>query len=133
MNSDFGLRDFFDSFDNLGRQFIDKTDMKTDIIEHKSDYVVNVELPGFKKDSIKIDYRDDTLNISAVHDVNKQETNDEGQLVRQERNSSSVARSFYLPGINIEKAEAKYDGGILTLTLPKQDPQKDSNHQIQIN
>jgi len=136
MNRNFDLFDpmnFFNEVGNLGHDmFSGDGNMKTDVVEHDKDYVVTAELPGFKKDDIHVDYRDDTLRISGKTEVNQSSKDDDGRVLRQERSSQNVARSFYLPDIDLKNVQAKYDAGILTLTLPKQ-IKVDDNHEISIN
>jgi HSP20 family protein len=119
-------------FNGLGQNLHTVNKMKTDVIEHDKDFIVKAELPGFKKDDIDLDYRDDTLSIHAVHDLKKEMKDDQGKLVRQERTSSDVSRSFYLPNVTADQISAKYDGGILAVTLPKS-ADKIAKHSISIN
>lgn len=123
------MEDFFNGF---GNNMANVNKMKTDVIEHDKDYQVNVELPGFKKEDIDLDYRDDTLSIHAVHDLNKESKDDNGKLLRRERTSSDVSRAFYLPNVEADQINAGYDGGILSITLPKS-VEKESKHSISIN
>ncbi|KRK46922.1 Hsp20/alpha crystallin family protein [Secundilactobacillus kimchicus] len=124
---------FFGGLENFGRNFFSDNSMKTDIKESDKDYEVSAELPGFKKDDIHLDYRDDTLRINGVHDLQRQDKDDDGRVLRQERSFSNVSRSFYLPGVDIDQVKATYDGGVLKLTLPKKATTKDDNHQISID
>ncbi|WP_251067909.1 Hsp20/alpha crystallin family protein [Apilactobacillus xinyiensis] len=112
---------FFSSF--AGNQ------MRTDVIENKDNYVVTSELPGFKKDNIHLNYRDNKLIIKADHEVNKDNNN---KFLRIERSSKSVARSFRIPNIKVEDIKASYDGGILRVTLPK-DRQNNTFDNIDID
>ncbi len=124
-----------DFFGNFGRSLFDSVashnQMKTDVIEHKNDYQVNAELPGFKKNDIHMDYRNNTLRIHATHKLNKETKNQKGRVLRRERSDSDVSRAFYLPNVDLSKVSAAYDGGILKVTLPKVTKDNDS-HQINI-
>lgn len=121
-----------DFFGDFGRSFMKDTQMKTDVRETDNSYEVSSELPGFKKEDIHLDYRDNTLRISAKHDLNKEEKDKEGQLLRQERSTSNVVRSFYVPDVEKDKVTAKYDGGVLSVSLPKLNGTSQENHQIDI-
>ena len=136
MNRNFDFFDpmnFFNEVGNLGHDmFSGESDMKTDVVEHDKDYVVTAELPGFKKDDIHVDYRDETLRISGKSEVNQSTKDDDGQILRQERHSQNVARSFYLPNIDLKQVKASFADGVLTLTLPKQ-TEVDDNHKISID
>ncbi|MTV82835.1 Hsp20/alpha crystallin family protein [Secundilactobacillus folii] len=123
---------FFNDFGNFGRQFFNTDTMKTDIKETDKDYEVSAELPGFKKDGIHLDYRDDTLRINAVHNLDREDKDEKGHVLRQERSSSNITRSFYLPGVDKDNVKATYDGGILKLTLPKAIADKADSHHISI-
>ncbi|UQS84600.1 Hsp20/alpha crystallin family protein [Apilactobacillus apisilvae] len=119
-------------FGNMNRNFSNTSKMKTDVVENDNNFEVNAELPGFKKNNIDLDYRNDTLSIHAVHDLNKDQKDKEGQLIRSERSSSNVSRAFYLPNVENDKISASYDGGILKITLPKEAKDK-TKHEINID
>lgn len=95
--------------------------MKTDVIEKDGNYLVEVELPGYKKEEIKVDLKEGYLTISA-NKVEETEEKDENQkVVRKERFSGSCKRSFYVgENLSEEDIKAKYNDGILHLTLPKE-------------
>ncbi|MTV82834.1 Hsp20/alpha crystallin family protein [Secundilactobacillus folii] len=125
---------FFNDFGNFGRRFFNNNDtMKTDIKETDKSYEVSAELPGFKKDGIHLDYRDNTLRINAVHNIDREDKDEKGRVLRQERSSSNITRSFYLPGVDQDNVKATYDGGILKLTLPKLTEDKKDSHHISID
>ena len=124
--------DWFD-FPDLDRDFnreINKMDrklygrhaarvMKTDVHEHDDHYVVDVDLPGFKKEDINLQLENGYLTISATksHEDDKSK---HGKLIRQERFSGSMQRSFYV-GENLteEDIKAKFEHGVLNLEIPK--------------
>ncbi|CAI2614016.1 Acid shock protein [Apilactobacillus kunkeei] len=130
------FNDFMDPmsnfFDGLGRNMVNSSKMKTDVIENDYEFEVKAELPGFKKEDININYENDTLTIHAIHDLNKEQKDEDGKLIRSERTSSDVSRSFYLPDADTDKIGAKYDGGILDIMVPKS-AEKESKHSISIN
>lgn len=100
--------------------------MRTDIRENAQNYEMKVDLPGFKKEDLKLQLKDGYLNISASHNENKDEKDKSGKVVRQERYTGSMQRSFYV-GEDVKQADinAKFENGVLTLTIPKVEPKKE--------
>lgn len=99
--------------------------MKTDVHEHEEGYEVDIDLPGFKKDEIHLDLENGYLSVNASKQLDKEEKNKKGKLIRQERYSGSMQRSFYV-GENIteEDIKAKYEDGVLKLSVPKKEAKK---------
>ncbi len=97
--------------------------MKTDVREHEHSFEVDVELPGFKKDEIKLSLESGYLNISVAKTVNNEEKEEKtGKIIRQERYSGAMSRSFYVgDDITEEDIKAKLDNGVLCLTIPKKE------------
>ena len=102
-----------------------KAVMKTDVRELDDGYEVAVDLPGFKKDEVKIDLKDGYLTISASKGLDKNEEDKKGHYIRHERYSGQCSRSFYV-GENVQPKDvhATFEDGILKLTLPKAAQQK---------
>ena len=94
--------------------------MKTDVRETEHTYEVDVDLPGFKKDEIKVDLRDGYLTISAAKGLDKDEKDKEGKYIRQERYAGACSRSFYVGDVETKDVSAKYEDGILKISLPKE-------------
>ncbi|WP_072524201.1 Hsp20/alpha crystallin family protein [Clostridium sp. Marseille-P3244] len=96
--------------------------MKTDIREHDGGYEVDIDLPGFKKDEINVDLEDGYLTISAAKGMDKDEEKKKGRYIRRERYAGAVQRSFYVgDALTQEDIKAKYEHGILKLSIPKKD------------
>ena len=101
-----------------------KNMMKTDIRETDDNYEIDVDLPGFKKDEINATLEDGYLTISAAKGLDKDEKDKKGKYIRQERYAGAMSRSFYVgTGITQEDVKAKYENGILKLTVPKKQPE----------
>ena len=98
--------------------------MKTDVRETEHTYEVDVDLPGFKKDEIQVDLKNGYLTISAAKGLDKDEEDKKGKYIRQERYAGVCSRSFYVGDVEPEDVSAKYEDGILKLSLPKQ-PKKE--------
>lgn len=97
--------------------------MKTDVKETETGYELDIDLPGFKKDEISAHLEDCYLTVSAAKGVDKDEKDNEGRYIRRERYSGSMTRSFYVGNaVTEEDIKAKYEDGILSLSIPKKDP-----------
>lgn len=141
--------DFFDDvpfFDNRAENQIEKklygrhahNVMKTDIKETDDGYELIVDLPGFKKDEIKVSLEDGYLTIEAAKGLDEDEDEQEkksGKYIRKERYAGSCQRSFYV-GDNLTQEDIKgeFKHGILTLNVPKKEakPAVETNKYIAI-
>ena len=90
---------------------------RTDVIDTGDAYQLQSELPGFKKDDIRIDVENDVLTISAERKMDNEDK--KPNFVKRERFYGSFSRSFDVSGINVDGIEAAYNDGVLTLTMPK--------------
>ena len=113
---------FFDSaFDSLFDQVykVNKVSMRTDIIEKENEFELKVDLAGYKKEDISLNYENGTLTISAK----TEESECEGKYLCRER-SSSVSRSYYVGDIDKTKVKANYSDGVLSVIIPKDQEEK---------
>ena len=108
-------------FDNALDQFFDNDGgkMKCDIYEKDNTYHVEMDLPGFKKEEIKIECNKGNLNITAEKEENDEVKDEDKKYIRRERSYGKYSRSFYLGEINEEEIEAKFDNGTLKISIPK--------------
>lgn len=96
--------------------------MKTDVKETDTGYEVDIDLPGFKKDEINAQLDNGYLTISAAKGLDKDEKDKKGKYIRKERYAGAMSRSFYVgEGITQEDIKAKYEDGILRLSVPKKE------------
>ena len=103
----------------------EKNIMKTDVKETEKAYELDIDLPGFKKDEVTAKLENGYLTISATKGMNKDEQNKEGKYIRRERYAGAMSRSFYIDeNVQQEDIHAKFEDGILKLTVPKEDPKK---------
>ena len=93
--------------------------MKTDVRETRDSYKLAIDLPGFKKDEVKVELKDGYLTVSASKGLDKDEEDREGRFIRQERYAGACSRSFYVGDIRPEEVKCKYEFGVLRVTLPK--------------
>ena len=108
------------------------TAFRTDITETGDAYKLEADLPGFKKEEIKIDIDDDILVIKAEHSEDKDEKDENGSYLRRERYYGSYSRSFNVSEIDVDGITAAYENGILTLNMPKKAPVKPESRHLEI-
>ena len=130
-------RNFFRDFGNVDRTLYGKharNMMKTDVKETDEGYEVDVELPGFKKDEIQLELNNGYLTISTAKTLEKESAKKNGRMLRQERYSGAMQRSFYVgEHITEEDVKASYESGVLHLMIPKKDaPRLPEKKTIQI-
>ena len=118
-NDNFGMFPVWDGSNALYGKHA-KNLMKTDVRETEDTYEVDIDLPGFKKDEIKVDLKDGYLTVSAAKGLDKDENDKKGRYIRQERYAGACSRSFYVGEMEPEDVSAKYEDGILKLSMPKQ-------------
>ena len=95
--------------------------MKTDVREQDGNYVLDIDLPGFKKDEISLTLDNGYLVVGAAKTVNEDEKDSKGKMLRQERFSGAMQRSFYVgDGIDETDVKAKFEDGVLCLCFPKE-------------
>ncbi len=99
--------------------------MKTDIKENKDSYSIEVDLPGYDKNDIKVDVEDGYLTIHASMNKDNEEKED-GKFVRRERYFGECSRSFYVGDeIETEDVKASFKNGTLKLEIPKKEETKE--------
>jgi HSP20 family protein len=125
--------DYFDQVMNngfFGGPNTECAPCRTDILDQGDKFVLKADMPGFKKEDIKIGIDGDVLTLSAEH---QEEVNDSRKnFVRKERKYGALSRSFDIQGIEANKISASYQDGVLTLELPKIVETKPSSRKIEI-
>ena len=128
----------FEDFDHMVDSFLSPTVENTvnfqprcDVREAKDHYLVSFDMPGVKKDDIKIEVQNNQLAISGERRYELKEEEGESTL-RHERSYGKFERTFTLPStINAEKIEAHYEDGVLSVALPKAEAAKGRTVEIQ--
>lgn len=120
---------FFDDLDTPKK--LDKM-MKCDIYEEDNNYVIEMDVPGFKKEDINMELDDGYLKISAEKKSDSEEK-DGKKYVRRERHCySKCERQFYVGNIKDEDIKAKFKDGILKISVPKEEEKKETKKVIMI-
>ena len=128
--------DPFRDFDALERAFFSPSSapssrgFRTDIRETKDSFILEADLPGFKKEDISLELDGDYLTVSAEQKSENEEKN--GEYVRRERRCGSFSRTFDVSSAKAEAITAAYENGVLTVTLPKKDEEVITTRKIDI-
>ena len=133
------MNDFaFPAFEDVDKELYGKHAknlMKTDVKDTENGYEVDIDLPGFKKDEIKVKLEDGVLTISAAKGLDKDKKDKKGSYLRRERYAGSMSRSFYVGDhVTVEDIHPKYENGILSFSVPKAEnkPIEEKNKYIAI-
>ena len=111
-----------------------KNVMKTDVRETENSYELDIDLPGFKKEDVSLKLDGGYLTISASKGLEKDEKEKkDGKYIRRERYEGQCSRSFYVgDGVQAKDVNAKFEDGILKVSVPKAAPQVETNNVIAI-
>ncbi len=123
-------RNHFDLFDEMFRDpFFEGTEsklMKTDIKEKKDKYVIDIDLPGYEKEDIKMEISDGYLTVHASVNKEVDDEKEKGKYVRKERYVGECSRSFYVgEHVREDEIKAKFKNGTLMIEIPKKDDKKE--------
>ena len=102
----------------------------TDIVDNGDSYLLESDLPGFRKEDIHLDLQGDTLTVTAQRSDEREERKE--QYIRCERSSGSYQRSFDMSGVDTDGIRARYENGVLYLTLPKKAESKSERKALSI-
>lgn len=128
----------FDEFDRaffgntFGTMNESTTCIRTDITEQADSYLLEAELPGYGKEDIQLSVDGDMLTITAERKLENEEKDSENRVIRSERRYGSCSRRFDISGVNKDAISAKYENGILCLTLPKKEQEVPQARRIDI-
>ncbi|HOI29759.1 MAG TPA: Hsp20/alpha crystallin family protein [Melioribacteraceae bacterium] len=125
------IQRYFDDFSNFGFQFSDNFNPRIDVSEDEKTYNVIAEIPGIKKENLKITLQDNILTIEG--EKKKEEDSKEKNYYRSERIFGSFKRCFTLPSeVDSEKVDAKFEDGVLSVSLKKLEPQPKKEKVIEL-
>ncbi|MBQ3385324.1 MAG: Hsp20/alpha crystallin family protein [Erysipelotrichaceae bacterium] len=119
-------RELWDDFFN--HDFYPQTirQMKTDIKETETEYLLDIEMPGYNKDNVQITVNDGYLTVTGTKEENRE--SGEKNYVTRERYSGKVSRSWYIGDVNLEDVKASFTDGILKISVPKEDRKKEISY-----
>ena len=110
----------------------DLAEFKTDVTDEGDHYLLEADLPGFDKKDIQLDINGDTLTICAERHSKIEEKDKKDKAVRIERSYGSYSRQFHISGVETDQIKAKYDNGVLMLTLPKKETALPEGRRLEI-
>ena len=125
----------FRDFDDTNRAFFGDnplTEFKTDIRDMGDGFVLEADLPGFKKEDIKLSLNGETLTIKATRHSDFEDQDKKSGYLRCERSYGTYTRSFDVTGVEVSQISASYNDGVLRVRLPKQGPKQPDNRTIVI-
>ncbi|MBR6780268.1 MAG: Hsp20/alpha crystallin family protein [Clostridia bacterium] len=106
--------------------------MRTDVTETENAYLLDIELPGFAKEEIGISVEGDYMTVSAERKTESQENDSENRVIRSERRTGKCARTFDVSTVDAQNISAKYENGVLSVTLPKKQPDTPAVQTVEI-
>ena len=114
-------RSFFfdDDFDDFFKPVMRRNDVKCDIYEENDEYHIEMDIPGYDKKDINIEVKDGYLTIKASKET--EDKKESKNYIRRERVVGSFTKSFALGDVDTDKIDAKFENGILNITIPKQE------------
>ena len=108
--------------------------MKTDIHEKDGQYILDINIPGYAKEDVKVSLYNGTLTVSADHSSSAEEKSEDGKVIRRERFTGSCKRSWYV-GENVTDSDIKaaYKDGVLTISVPSEKQKEEEPQEKQID
>ena len=110
----------------------DLAEFKTDVTDEGDHYLLEADLPGIDKKDIHLDISGDTLTVHAERRSKVEEKDKKDKIIRMERSYGSYSRQFDVSGIDTEKIKAKYENGVLKLTMPKKEADLPASKRLMI-
>ena len=111
----------------LMEEVVDNTipnNMQCDVYEKDNNYVIELDVPGYSKENLKVEYSNGYISVIGTKDEKQEHT--ERKYIRKERIYGLYKRDFYVGKINYEKIDAKYKDGVLVIVIPKSDGRKEN-------
>lgn len=118
---------FGDIFDDY-MPSVREENMKCDIYEKDGNYHIEMDIPGFNKDEIRIEAKKDYLTVTAEKSSSINDEDEEKNYIHRERTYGKYQRSFYLDDLDSENVNAEFNNGILKIIVPKKDENDDKKY-----
>ena len=136
-------RNFFRQMDEMERRFFgpafddffrsqELVAFKTDVTDEGDHYLLEADLPGFDKKDIQLDVNGDTMTVHAERRSKVEEKDKKDKIIHIERSYGAYSRSFNISGVDADGIKAKYDNGVLKLTLPKKQGVSPAGRHLEI-
>ncbi|MDR3626410.1 MAG: Hsp20/alpha crystallin family protein [Ignavibacteriaceae bacterium] len=127
------VHNFFDEFPNIGLDINYPIKPRTNYYTDEENVYLDVEIPGVKKEDIKISLKNNVLTVSGEKKDLSQKSKD-GQIYKSERNFGPFTRSYQLPeGLNTDDIKASFEDGILKIVVSKTVKNQEQEKEIKIN
>ena len=107
-------------------------EFKTDVTDEGDHYLLEADLPGFDKKDITLDINGDILTVHAERHSKVEEKDKKDKVIRMERSYGSYSRQYDISGVKTDEIKAKYDNGVLKLTLPKKEETLPASKRLEI-
>ena len=115
---------FFDEFFDSPFFKTKNSVMRTDVTEEDDKYILEIDVPGFSKEDIKLSLENGYLQVEAKKVEEKEDEDKKGKVIRRERLVGNCSRCYYVGDIKEEFIEAEYHNGILKVIVPKENPEE---------
>ena len=123
------LNDFIEPFETSNNS---STFMISDVEENEKGYMITMDIPGVHKEDVHAELKDGYLTVEATSHSNNDEKDEKGNYIRRERYYGTANRSFYVGNIDKSAISAKFENGVLEVTLPKQEKSINEDNKIKI-
>ena len=134
-NNRMGNYDPFKDIESFEKHFFGTdriSSFKTDIKDNGGEYLLEADLPGFKKEDIEVGLENNYLTIKAERKNETEDKDKKGRYIRCERSYGSFARSFDISDVDADKISAAYENGVLRLTMPKKEKNVPAQRKLEI-
>ena len=115
-------------FDDMLSDFEKENKMKCDIFEKDNKVFIEMDVPGFDKNEIKIEAKKDYLTITAEKSSETNNEDESKKYIHRERTYGKYQRSFYLHDLDSDKVNAEFNNGVLKIVVPKKDETEDKKY-----